>query len=155
MNCLWNLSILETETWKYSVSSVSSNAESAAAMSKKNKSNQYAGRKQNRKSFTTSVTFFKSEVTFKWEYKEICTLQVWLHNDLKQTWSCKCSINWDWTFVGIYVLPKQKLYVVVHGDVLNKGLNELYKQKGWNPMNKVQYKLLLPFQIIRHFSISR
>jgi hypothetical protein len=29
------LSILETETWKYSVSSVSSNAELAAAMSKK------------------------------------------------------------------------------------------------------------------------
>ena len=123
---------------------------------KENKSNQYAGRKQNRKSFTTSVTFFKSEVTFKWEYKEICTLQVWLHNDLKQTWSCKCSINWDWTFVGIYVLPKQKLYVVVHGDVvINKGLNELCKQKGWNPMNKVQYKLLPPFQIIRRFSIYR
>ena len=40
--------------------------------------------------------------------KKIYTLQVWLNNDLKQTWSCKRSINWDRTFIGFDILQKEQ-----------------------------------------------
>ena len=51
----------------------------------------------------------KSDGTFKWEQKKkIYTLQVWLNNDLKQTWSCKHSINWDRTFIGFDILQKEQ-----------------------------------------------